>query len=102
VSERARRRTAIRWSAFDRGYVLLVVAVAGGGGEIVESSDLVHGDLDAVGCRVLFDSRDALRAGDPGDVVALGEQPRQGDLRGCGVEFGCDGLDLVDDAEVLL
>jgi hypothetical protein len=32
----------------------------------------------------------------------LGEQPRQRDLRRCGVEFGDDGLDLVDDGQVLL
>jgi hypothetical protein len=31
----------------------------------------------------------------------LGEEPCQGDLCGCGVEFGGDGLDVVDDAEVL-
>jgi hypothetical protein len=40
--------------------------------------------------------------GTGGDVLALREQPGQSDLRPRGVEFGGDGLDLVDDAEVLL
>src|SRR5207302_7714653 len=50
---------------------------------------------------VLLDAGDALGAGDRGDVLALGEQPGQRDLRWCGVELGGDGLDLVDDAEIL-
>src|SRR5438876_144231 len=52
--------------------------------------------------KTLANAGDALGAGDRGDVVALCEQPGQGDLRRCGAELGGDGLDLVDDAEVLL
>ena len=90
------------WSVVDCGHVRLVVAVAGGGGEIVEPLDLLRAQLDAVGSGVLLDAGDALGAGDRGDVVTLREQPGQRDLRRCGVELGSDGLDLVDDAEVLL
>ena len=78
------------------------MARAGGGGQIIESLDLLGTQLDAVGCRVLLDAGDALGAGDRGDVVTLREQPGQSDLRRCGVELGGDGPDLVDDAEVLL
>jgi Transposase DDE domain group 1 len=49
VSESERRRTAITWSAVDDGHVRLVVAVAGGGSEIVEPRDLFRSQLDAVG-----------------------------------------------------
>src|SRR5829696_1189830 len=90
------------WSAVDGGHVRFVVALAGGRGEIVEPFDLLRAELDAVGCRVLFDAGDALGAGDRGDVVALGEQPCQCDLRRCGFQLGSDGLDLIDDAEVFL
>jgi hypothetical protein len=64
--------------------------------------DLLRAQLDAVGYGVLLEAGDALGSGDRGDVVALGEQPRQRDLCRGGVDFGGDGLDLVDDAEVLL
>jgi hypothetical protein len=90
------------WSAVDCGNVRLVVALAAGGGEIVEPSDLLRAQLDAVGGGVLLDAGDALGPGDRGDVVSLREQPGQSDLRRCGVDLGGDGLDLVDDAEVLL
>src|SRR5438093_1853838 len=55
----------------------------------------------SVGCRVLLDAGNALGAGDRGDVVALCEQPGQSDLSRCGADLGGDGLDVVDDAEVL-
>ena len=98
----ARAIAAATWSAVDCGHVRLVVALAGGGGEIVEPLDLLRAQLDAVGGRVLLDAGDALGAGDRGEVVALREQPGQSDLRRCGVDLGGNGLDLVDDAEVLL
>jgi len=97
-----RRATPGLPSAVDDGHVALVVALAGGRGEVVELLDLGRAQLDAVGRRVLFDAGDALGAGDRGDVVALRKQPGQRDLRRCPVELGSDGLDLVDDAEVLL
>ena len=84
------------------GHVRLFVTLASGRGEVVESLDLLWAQLDTVGCRVLLDAGDPLGAGDRGNVVALGEQPGQRDLRRCGVELGGAGLDLVDDAEVLL
>jgi hypothetical protein len=62
-------------SAVDDGHVRLVVALAGGRGEIVEPFDLIRAQLDAVGSRVLFDAGDPFGAGDGGDVVALREQP---------------------------
>jgi hypothetical protein len=39
---------------------------------------------------------------DRGDVVALGQQPGQGDLCRGGAGLGGDGLDLVGDAQVAL
>ena len=85
----------------DGGHVRLVVALAGGRGEVVQACDLLDAQLNGVGCGVLFDAGDAFGAGDRGDVVALGEQPGQSDLCRGGVDLGRDGLDLVDDAEVL-
>ena len=93
---------ATTWSAVDGSHVGLVVALAGGRRQVAEPVELAVGQLDDVGGGVLLDAGDALGAGDWSDVVALGEQPRQRDLCRGGVEFGGDGLDLVDDAEVLL
>ena len=78
------------------------MALTGGRGKIVEPCDVLDAELDMVGGRVLLDAGDALGTGDRGDVVALGEQPGQRDLRRGGVDLGGDGLDLVDDGEVLL
>jgi len=71
----------LTWSAVDCGHVRLVVALAGGRGEVVEPLDLLGAQLDAVGSGVLLDAGDALGAGDRGDVVALRQQPGQSDLR---------------------
>ncbi len=88
MRRRARqRRHPMTWSAVDGGHVRLVVAFAGGRGEIVEAFDLLRAQLDAVGCRVLLDPGDALGAGDRGDVVALREQPCESDLRRCGADL---------------
>ena len=69
---------------------------------LFEPFELVGGEFDAVGGGVLLDARDAPGAGDRGDVVALGQQPRQRDLRRGGTGLGCDRLHLVDDAQVAL
>src|SRR5712691_1195079 len=90
------------WSAVDDGHVSLLMAFARSRGEVVEPLDLLRAQLDSVGCGVLFDAGDALGAGDRGDVVALREEPGQRGLCWCCIELGGDGLDLVDDAEVLL
>ena len=89
-------------SVVDPGHVGLRVPLAGGRGEGVQPCKLTGGELEAVGGGVLLDSGDAPRAGNRGDVVALGEQPGQGDLCRGGVRLGGDGLDLVDDAQVAL
>ena len=68
-------------------------------GEVVELVDLLGGQLDAVGGDVLLDPGDAPGAGDGGDVVALGQQPGQGDLGRGGANLGRDCLDLVGDGE---
>jgi hypothetical protein len=78
------------------------VVIAGCWGEVVELVDLLGGQLDAVGGDVLLDPGDALGAGDGSDVVALGQQPGQGDLRRGGAGLGRDGLDLVGDSQVAL
>src|SRR5947208_9298928 len=90
------------WSAVDGGHVRLVVAFAGGRRQVAEPFELVVAELDGVGGGVLLDAGDPPGAGDRGDVVALGEQPGQRDLRRCGAGFGGDGLNLVDDGQVAL
>jgi hypothetical protein len=72
-----------------------LVALAGGRREIVEPLDLLRAQLYAVGRRVLLDAGDALGARDRGDVVALCEQPGQGDLCRCGIEL----LGAIPDAQ---
>jgi len=72
------------------------------GGEVVEPFDLRGAQLDAVGGGVLLDAGDPLGAGDRGNVVALCEQPGERDLCRCGARLGGDGLDLVDDSQILL
>src|SRR6266568_1239347 len=94
--------TCERSSTVDDGHVSLLVALACSRSEVVEPLDLLRAQLDTVGCGVLLDARDALGAGDRGDVVALGKQPGQSNVCRCRIELGGDGLDLVDDAEVLL
>jgi hypothetical protein len=85
-------------SVLDRGHVGLRVPLAGGWGEGVQPRELSGGELEAVGGGVLLDAGDAPGAENRGDVVALGEQPGQGDLgRGC-TDFGGDGSDFVDNA----
>jgi hypothetical protein len=59
------------WSAVDGGHLCFFVALAGGRGEVVQPFDLLGAQLDLVGGRVLLDARDALGAGNRGDVVAL-------------------------------
>src|SRR5215203_7271868 len=87
-------------SVVDRGHVGFGVPLAGGWREGVQPRELSGGELEAVGGGVLLDAVDAPGAGNRGDVVALGEQPGQGDLgRGC-TNFGGDGSDLVDNAYI--
>src|SRR6266536_3711271 len=96
------RRSTAFISTVDSRHARLFVALAGCRGEIVEACNLLHAQLDSVGCRVLLDAGDSFGAGDRGDVVALREQPGQSNLCRCRADLGSDGLDLVDDAEVLL
>src|ERR1700722_1585337 len=79
------------WLAVDGGHVRFVVALAGGWRQVAEPVELVVAEVDSVGGGVLLDAGDPSGAGDRGDVVALGEQPGQGDLRRCGAGFGGDG-----------
>ena len=85
-------------SVVDPGHVGLGVPLAGGWGEGVQPRKLSGSELEAVGGRVLLDAGDAPGAGNRGDVVALGEQPGQGDLGRGSTDFGGDGSDLVDNA----
>ena len=78
------------------------MALAGGRRQVVQPLDLLGAQLDVVGGRVLLDAGDPLGAGNRGDVVSLREKPGQGDLcRSC-ARLGCNGSDLVDDAQVAL
>ena len=78
----------------DGGHARFVVPFAGGWRQVAEPFELVAAQFDAVGGGVLLDAGDPPGAGDRGDVVALGEQPGQGDLRRGGAGLGGDGLDI--------
>src|SRR5947199_5029164 len=92
----------VTWSAFDRRHVPCIVALAGGGREVVQPFDLRGAQLDAVGGRVFLDAGDPLGAGDRGDVVALREQPGQSYMCGRRPHHGRNRLHLDDDAQVAL
>src|SRR3954468_4380077 len=87
-------------SAFDEAHLRLVVVSAGGRGEGVELRDLRRRQLEVVGGEVLLQPGQPLGAGDGGDVIALRQQPRQGDLGGGGAGLVGDRLHLVGDGEV--
>jgi hypothetical protein len=78
------------------------VSAAEGRGEVVELADLRGGQLNAIGGSVLLDAGDLPGAGDRSDVVALGQQPGQGQLRRGDADLGGDYFDLVGDAQVVL
>ena len=67
--------------AVDGGHAFLAVSLAGGGREVIQAVELIVAEHDAVGGSVLLDAGDAPGTGDRRDVVALGEQPGQRDLR---------------------
>src|SRR3954471_2738471 len=81
-------------SAVDRRHVGVVVACACGGLQVVQPFELRVGELDAVGCGVLFDAGDAAGPGDGGDVVPAGEDPRERRLCGCRADLRADRADL--------
>jgi hypothetical protein len=60
-------------SSVDGGHVRLVMALAGGRGELVQPCGLLRAQLDTVGCRVLLDAGNSLGARDGRDIVALCE-----------------------------
>jgi len=89
-------------STADGGHVRLVVACAGGRGEVVKSLELLA--LSSIESAAVFSSTRETRL-----VPGIGamsspcaSSQANADLRRCGVEFGGDGLGLVDDAEVPL
>ena len=69
---------------------------------MVQPLDLVGAQLEAVGSGVLLDAGDPLGTGNRGDVIALREQPGQGDLCRCRTRLGCNSLHLLDDVQVAL
>ena len=93
---------AVPRSAVDDGHVVFVVPLARGRRKVVQPFDLSSAQLDAVGGGVLLDAGDSFGAGNRGNVVTLGEQPGQRDLRRRGTHFRGNGLDLVDDAQIAL
>ena len=92
-------------SAVDVAHVLGVVPVAADAdprGQAVQVDDLVRGQRHLRRCGVLLHALDAPRAGDGDDPRLLGEQPGECNLPRGGALGGCDGLDLVDQCEVVL
>ena len=80
-----------------------VVAVAGGGscGEgLVNALEGFRRELEVDGAEVVFEVLEALGAGDGDDVVALGEDPCEGELGRGAAEFGGDGFYGFGEVEV--
>jgi hypothetical protein len=77
------------------------VVCTDGRAELIEPLDLPRAQRDAVGSGVLFDAGEALVPG-IGAMSSPWAAASQRDLRRGGVELGGDGLDRVDDPEVLL
>jgi hypothetical protein len=63
---------------------------------------LLGAQLEAIGCGILLDARNALGSGNRSDVVALHQQPRDRYLRRSCPDLGGDGLDLRNYAKVVL
>lgn len=101
-SRRFLRCGRCRRSAFEHLHLGFGVRGAGRGREVRQTFEMGGGEPDGVGGGVLLDAAHMLGAGDGGDVVALGEQPGDGDLGRSGAHFGGDGLDLVGQAQVVL
>jgi hypothetical protein len=68
------------WSAVEQAHLRFVVVLTGRRRDLVELGELLSGQLDTVGGDILLKAGHVLGAGDRGDAVALGEQPRQRDL----------------------
>jgi hypothetical protein len=54
-------------------------------------------EVDVGGCSVLLHALGLFGAGDGNDVLALGEQPRQGELPGCHAPLSGQSLHLGED-----
>src|SRR3989442_355192 len=78
------------------------MALTGGRREVVQPFDLLGAQLDAVGGGVLLDARNPLGAGNRSDVVALREQPGQGNLCRCRSDLSGNGSNLLDGAQIAL
>jgi len=94
-----RRSIAFR-SAVDGGHVRLVVALAGGRGEVVQSCDLLRAQLDSVGCRVFLDAGNAFGAGDWGMSSLAVAIPKLGLDEAAPDRVACE-FDAVPHAELL-
>ena len=62
----------------------------------VEVGDVVGGQRNAGGAGVLFEPFAASGSRDGGDPLVLGQQPRKGDLSGCGIPGLGEGGDVVE------
>ena len=76
------------------------MARACGGLERVQPFELRVGEQDLVSQGVLLDASDAAGAGDRGDVVPAGEDPRECRVCRCRPDLRADRTDLVDEREV--
>src|SRR5580658_779597 len=93
---------ALQSSPFDHPHLLLIVVRTRGWREFVEPVDLRSAQLDSVRSHVLLDPGLAFRAGNRGDVVALGQEPGQSNLTRRHAELSGYGFDLVDEALIAL
>src|SRR5688572_26261610 len=91
-------------SAVDRLHPRLRVARAGRGArreDRVQPFEIAFRELHAQGGQIFLKILHAFRAGDGDDVVAAGEDPREGELRGRAVFLACNRFDALDEVEVL-
>jgi hypothetical protein len=68
----------------------------------VDALEIARGQRHAERADVVLEVHDARGSRDRDDVVALMEQPREGELRGGASLPRCDVLDVADEVEVLL
>ena len=101
VDPRQRYGAGAGWSsALDPGHLRFLMSIASRGREIVQPVDLLRTEFDPVGSRVLLYSHHPAGTRDGSDVVALSEEPGQGNLSGGSSSLAGDCLDFGDDAQI--
>jgi hypothetical protein len=83
-------------------HLVLIVVVADSGSDLRQLVELPGTQLDAISRGVLLDSRNLLGSGNRRNVIALRQDPPEGNLSWRCADFGGYCLDLVDGAQIAL